>query len=80
MNNISENFGKPNDGSNRGFNKMEMKGVVKVEQVSSIHAAVDLKVLIELLGIGMILTLISSISAITSIARFSPITILKERS
>lgn len=80
MNNISENFGKPGDGSNRGFTKMEMKGVVKVEQVSSIHAAVDLKVLIELLGIGMILTLISSISAITSIARFSPITILKERS
>ena len=83
MNSIGENFGRPNNGempSNKGFDKMSMNGVVKVEQVSSIHAAVDITVLLQMLGIGIILTLVSSLSAMVSIARFSPITILKERS
>lgn len=59
---------------------MNMNGVVKIEQVSSIHVAVDITVLLQMLGIGIILTLVSSLSAMISIARFSPITILKERS
>lgn len=82
MNNIGENFGRPNGeiSGNKGFDKMSMNGIVKVEQVSSIHAAVDITVLLQMLGIGIILTLVSSLSAMVSIARFSPITILKERS
>ncbi len=85
MNSIGENFGKgdrgelPNE-SGKGFDKMNMNGVVKIEQVSSIHVAVDITVLLQMLGIGIILTLVSSLSAMISIARFSPITILKERS
>lgn len=83
-NNIRNNFGKggmsdngkPNDNfANNGF-----KGVVTVQAFDRIDAVVDFKVLIELLGIGLLITLVSSISAITSIQKFSPLTILKERS
>ena len=75
-NNIQENFGHGgNKQNNRKFN-----GVANVEAFNSIDATVDIKVLLELLGIGLSLTLISSLSAILSIEKFSPLTILKERS
>ena len=54
-------------------------GVAKVNQVDKIDAVVDYKVLLQLLGIGILLTLISSLASMIAIARFSPLTILKER-
>ena len=57
-----------------------MNGVNKIEYVSEINAVVDIKILLELLGIGILLTVLSSLTAMISIARFSPLTILKERS
>lgn len=55
-------------------------GVTKINEVSDINAVVNFKVLMELLGIGLGITLFSCISAMISIAKFSPLTILKERS
>ena len=75
-NNIQENFGH---GGNKQ-NDRKFNGVANVEAFGSIDATVDMKVLLELLGIGLSLTLISSLSAILSIEKFSPLTILKERS
>ncbi len=81
---VRENFGGPGgfnsmsgDGSMKSFGE---KGKPNVEAYESIDAVVDLTVLLELLGIGLTLILISSISAMISIQRFSPLTILKERS
>ena len=74
-NNIRENFGK-----NDKFNDKKFNGVANVEAFDSINATVDVKVLLELLALGLSLTLISSISATVSIQKFSPLTILKERS
>ena len=74
---ISNNFGKgkmPNS-MNMQFNKRE-----QVETIDSIEAIVDFTVVMQLLGIGMLLTLISSLASMISIQRFSPLTILKERS
>ncbi|MBP5204796.1 ABC transporter permease [Candidatus Saccharibacteria bacterium] len=68
----------PMDGGTMGsFGK---KGVPDVQAYESIDAVVNLGVLLELLGIGLTLILISSIAAMVSIQRFSPLTILKERS
>lgn len=61
-------------------NIMNMNGVVKVEPISSIHAIVDLKVILELLLIGVSLTLISSVASMVMILKFSPLEVLKERS
>lgn len=76
--NIRENFGK--DTEKGGFGNNGFKGVATVQAFDSIDATVNLKVLAQLLGIGLLLTLISSVSAVSSIVKFSPLTILKERS
>lgn len=76
-NSVMENFGA------RDFNNMNGKnfnGVLQVQEFDSINAVVDLRVLAELLGVGLLLTLVSSFASIFSIQRFSPLTILKERS
>lgn len=81
--NVNENFGgNMMPGNNKGrFEKNEIiNGIANVEQIDSINAIVDFKVLFELLGIGIALTLISSLASMISIQRFSPLTILKERS
>lgn len=75
-----DNFSK-NDGPGRRENPFSnMNGVMKLEEITSINAIVDFEILMKLLGIGILLTLVSSISATIAISRFSPITILKERS
>ena len=55
-------------------------GMVEMKAVEDIEAVVDFIVLAELLGIGIGLTLISSIASCIAIVRFKPLTILKERS
>ncbi len=84
-NTIRQNFGKgpienmmPN--IKEDFNNITFSGVAQVQAFTSIDAVVDFKVILELLGIGIIITLISGTSAIISIQKFSPLTILKERS
>jgi len=75
---IGENFGNMDFGpSDSRANKI---GVANVEQIDSIEAVVDYKVLLELFAIGILLTAFSSISACVAISRFSPLMILKERS
>lgn len=54
--------------------------IAQISEFDSIDAVVDWKVLLELLGIGILLTLISSSASMISIANFSPLKILKERS
>ena len=64
-------------------NKEEPKydfNIANVEEIDRIDAVVDFKVLAELLGIGIVLTLLSSLASMIAISRFSPLTILKERS
>lgn len=77
--NINQNFGgKPDVGGDRGFEKVN--GVANVQAFDSIDATVNVKVLLQLLAIGIGLTLVSSLAAMISIQKFSPLTILKERS
>lgn len=75
--NIDKNFGGKGNMMN---GKPQNIGIAQINQVDKIDAIVDFKVLGELLGIGVILTMISSLSACIAIARFSPLNILKERS
>lgn len=73
---INENFGREHD-------RMDFKnisGSVNVEKIDKIEAIVDFKVVAELLIIGLLITVVSSASSCIAIARFSPLTILKERS
>ena len=77
----TESIGK-NFGGGFDMDKMPGKrinGVKNVQAFKSIDAVVDIKVLGELFGLGIILILVGSSAAILSIQRFSPLTILKER-
>ena len=69
---------KDDSSKSTDFKKMDF-GIAKVSEVNSIDAVVDFKVLAKLLGIGVMLTLISSLASMIAIARFSPLRILKER-
>ena len=75
--NIRNNFDFKDDGPSRNFGR---KGTPNVQAYDSIDAVVNVSVVLELLGIGVVLILISSLSAMISIQRFTPLTILKERS
>ena len=83
---IKSNFGGPGGGGfdfkQGGMPSMDFgkKGTPNIEAYDSINAVVNIKVLLELLGVGLTLILISSLSAMISIQRFTPLTILKERS
>lgn len=70
---ISDNFGKIP--MNINFN-----GVSKLDKIESMDAIVNFEVIIQLLGVGLLLTLVSSLASMISIQRFSPLSILKERS
>ena len=75
---ISRNFGGNMD-KNPNFGHMK-RGIPVVQAYDSIDAVVDMKVLLEMFDIGISLVLVSSVSSMISIQRFSPLTILKERS
>lgn len=81
--NIQENFGQRKDGGPDG-NMPDMKnikmGAPTVSAYDSINAVVGIGEIIELLGLGLVLVLISSLASMISIQKFSPLTILKERS
>ncbi len=82
--NNSENNNKAiNDNFGKNYDRMDFKninGSVNIEKIDKIEAIVDFKVVGELLVIGLLITIISSTSSCIAIARFSPLTILKERS
>ncbi len=75
---------KNNFGGKGGMDKIpefnNMSGVPNIQAYDSIDAVVDIKVILELLVIGLSLVLVSSLASMISIQRFSPLTILKERS
>ncbi|MDE6141930.1 MAG: ABC transporter permease [Bacilli bacterium] len=70
---INENFGKDRE----RFDFSKINGSVNVEKIDKIDAIVDFKVVFELLGIGLLITMISSIASCIAIARFSQLNILK---
>ena len=78
------NFGGPGGGFNfkEGVPGMNFgkKGTPNIQAYDKVDAVVSISVLLELLGIGLTLIIISSLSAMISIQRFTPLTILKERS
>lgn len=85
--NVSDNFGGRKDiiedGKNMNTNNLnfnKISGVASVEAFDTINAVVDFKVILELIGMCLILTVISSCASIMSIIRFRPLDILKERS
>lgn len=68
--------GQGNAVDNRGGDKVQGS----MQYLDEINAAVDLQVLAMVAGLGLVLTIISSLSATTFIMRYEPLKILSERS
>ena len=80
---INQNFGNINveGGALKGNGGvMKISSQKNIQAYDSIDAVVDFNVIFQLIGIGIILTLISCSAAMLRIQKFSPLTILKERS
>lgn len=85
---MQNNFGGPGGmqegrgdrplGNALNFNKIS--GTPDIQAYDRVDAVVNVKVILELLVIGLSLVLISGLASMISIQRFSPLTILKERS
>jgi len=72
--------GEVADGANMPPMEFNFNRGVQISQISDINAIVGLGELFELLGIGFALVFVSSLASMISIQKFSPLTILKERS
>jgi len=79
MNDMRGNFGGPESKGGPSFEHGH-NGVPTVQVYDSIDATVDIKVTLELLAIGLTLVIVSGLASMIAIQRFSPLTILKERS
>lgn len=76
----TENFKEEqNNNFGRGDIDRKFNTGVQVKQIDEMNTVVNYIVILELLGIGLVLTFISGLSSMISIQRFSPLTILKER-
>jgi putative ABC transport system permease protein len=76
-----QNFGRGNPRQNiqqGGIPNRDFRSQA-VNYISNINAAINFKVLLQLLGIGILLTIISSLAAVVFVLRFEPLKILSER-
>ena len=76
---MKNNFGA-NNGKEMSGMLNKISGVPSITEYESIDAVVNIKVILQLLAIGVTLVLVSSLASMISIQKFSPLTILKERS
>lgn len=77
-----ENFGRTGTGLGTGAGLGGGLGIAvdkEVNYLDSINAATDVSVIAQLMGIGILLTIISSLGAIVFIVRFEPLKILSNR-
>lgn len=77
---MNKNFGGMTGSAGSVGGGLQIKGNPNITKVDSIDAVVDVSVVLELLGVGILLTVISSLASAIAIMRFSPLNILKERS
>jgi putative ABC transport system permease protein len=77
MNRNNQQVSAPGGITANGFNGFRNE---TISYISNIDAAIDLNVVIELLGIGILLTIISSCAAVVFVLRYEPLKILSERS
>ncbi len=79
----NQNFGRPQQGGNQGgfpggFNAIAGNNA-NVSYVDQINAVMDLSILLQLIGLGILLTLLSSAAGVIFALRYEPLKILANR-
>jgi putative ABC transport system permease protein len=79
----SGNFGRPVGGgmTNFGGGQFGRPGSIQndVDYISTLNATTDFNVVMQLMGIGMLLTISASLAAVVFVMRYEPLKILSER-
>ncbi|MGN0612875.1 MAG: ABC transporter permease [Porcipelethomonas sp.] len=70
-----QNFGR---GGGRG-DMLSMQNQTQTDYIDTVNASVDFHILLELIGIGVVLTVVSSLAGIVFIMRYDPLKILASR-
>lgn len=83
---IAGNFGKdpsqmqaPDNNGGQSMQRGGMQGSGPVSYIDSVTSATDLTVVLQLVGVGILLTIVSSLAAIVTITRYEPLKILSSR-
>lgn len=79
-NTINENFGFSKDQNVNVGMPGARPGSTSVSYVDSISSATNITVILQLVAVGILLTIISSLAALISIMRYEPLKILSSRS
>lgn len=70
---------EPNMNTDDNSGKPDRFGLEATDYVDSVSSATDIYVIMQLIGIGLFLTVISSLAALISIMRYEPLKILSDR-
>lgn len=70
---------EPNMNADDNSGKPDRFGLEATDYVDSVSSATDIYVIMQLIGIGLFLTVISSLAALISIMRYEPLKILSDR-
>lgn len=83
---IAGNFGKdpsqmqaPGNNGGQSMQQPGIQGGGPVSYIDSVTSATDLTVVLQLVGVGILLTIVSSLAAIVTITRYEPLKILSSR-
>lgn len=79
---LNDNFGFSRGGSMENMNAKGERfnmGAVTTNYVDSVSSATNIYVIIQLIGVGLLLTIVTSLAALISIMRYEPLKILSNR-
>jgi len=79
----AQNFGMQGHGDRQSFSKgrfLNMNQKTEVSYIDSVSSATDFTVIAQLLLVGILLTIVSSLAALITIMRYEPLKILSSRS
>ena len=85
---INQNMGRPDNAQGNRPSGTRIQSAIpinggrfnmNVEYIKSINAAINFKIILQMIGIGVILTIISSLVAIVFVMRYEPLKILANR-
>ena len=79
---VAQNFGMQGRGDKQSFNRggcANMNQKTEVNYIDSVSSATDFTVIIQLVLVGLLLTIISSLAALITIMRYEPLKILSSR-
>ncbi len=79
---VAQNFGMQGRGDKQSFNRggfANMNQKTEVNYIDSVSSATDFTVIVQLVLVGLLLTIISSLAALITIMRYEPLKILSSR-